>query len=148
LRSLRDAAEFEFGSDSQRQTDAGHITVRAAFAAAAIFWNELAFLRGIDDEGFLREPCLIEMRRVLAAELKRMSETPAHEDTHRSGTVFSLFDPDSIQHSRYGDYVRNTGDHFQELVSLTPDLNTSHTVELSGHNVEQAFKGARSELKL
>ena len=73
----------------------------------------------------------MEMRRVLAGELKRMSETP-------TPILFILFDPDTLRNTRYGDYVRTTRDRFQELVSVTSHLNT----------VEQAFKGARSELKL
>jgi hypothetical protein len=56
LRTLNDAAEFEFGSDRQDQIDAGHIMLRAAFAVAAMFWNELAFLHSMDQEDFVASP--------------------------------------------------------------------------------------------
>jgi multidrug resistance protein MdtO len=125
LRTLNDVAEFEFGSNRQHQTDTGHVILRGAFAAAAMFWNELAFLRSIDDEDFLNEPGLIEMRRAVAAELNRMSETLAQEDTYGPATVSSLFRSDILERSRYGDYVRNTRDRYYELASVISDLNTS-----------------------
>jgi DNA-binding SARP family transcriptional activator len=65
-----------------------------------MFWNELAFLRSTEDEKLLSEPGLIEMRRALAAELNRMSETLAHEDTYGPETVSSLFYPDILKQSR------------------------------------------------
>jgi multidrug resistance protein MdtO len=43
LRTLNDSAEYEFGSDRQDQIDPAHVILRAAFASAAMFWNELAF---------------------------------------------------------------------------------------------------------
>jgi multidrug resistance protein MdtO len=110
LRTLNDSAEYEFGSDRQDQTEAAHVILRAAFAAAAMFWNELAFLHRMDDEDFLREPRLIEMRRVLAAELNRIAKTLAQEDTYGPVLVSNFFHPDILEHSRYGDYVRNTSD--------------------------------------
>jgi len=131
LRTLNDAAEFEFGSDRQHQTDTGHVILRAAFAAAAMFWNELAFLRTIEDEESFNEPGLIEMRRGLAAELNRMSESMAHDDTYGPATVFGLFRPDILEQSRYSDYVQTTRDRFYEVASRISDLNTaSRTVVL------------------
>ena len=125
LRTLNDAAEFEFGSDRQDQIDAGHIILRAAFAAAAMFWNELAFLHSMDQEDFRREPRLIEMRRALSAELNRMATTLAQEDTYGPALVSSFFDRDILDHSRYADYVRNTGDRFHELVTISFKLEYS-----------------------
>jgi multidrug resistance protein MdtO len=137
LRTLNDAAEFEFGSDRQHQTDTGHVILRAAFAAAAMFWNELAFLRSIDDENCLNEPRLIEMRRALAAELNRMSETVAHEDTYVPATVSSLLSPDILEQSCYSDHVRNTRDRFYELVSVISNLNSPSAVGLSSPSMVQ-----------
>jgi len=125
LRTLNDAAEFEFGADRQHQTDTGHVILRAAFAAAAMFWNELAFLRMMEGEEFPNEPGLIEMRRALAAELNRMSETLAHEDPYGAATVSSLFRPDILEQSSYGDYVHSACDRFYELASVISDLNVS-----------------------
>jgi len=133
LRTLNDAAEFEFGLDRRHQTDTGPVILRAAFAAAAMFWNELVFLRSRADEDSLNEPRLIEMRRALASELNRMSETLAHEDTddtYEPATDSSLFRSDILEQSRYSDYVRITLDRFHELVSVISQLN-SRTVEIS-----------------
>jgi hypothetical protein len=69
----------------------------------------------MEDEDFHRERRLIEMRRALAAELNRMAETLAQEDTYGSAFVCSFFHPDILEQSRYGDYFRNTDDRFQEL---------------------------------
>jgi hypothetical protein len=105
--------------------DAAHVILRAAFAAAAMFWNELAFLRNsIDDEDFIREPRLIEMRRSLAAELNRIAETLAQENTYGPAFVCSSFHRDILEQSRYGDYFRNTCDRFDELVSVISNLKT------------------------
>jgi hypothetical protein len=123
---------FEFGSDRRRQTDTGSVILRAAFAAAAMFWNQLALLRGMGDGDFLIEPRLIEMRRALAAELNRMSETLAHEDTYVLPTVSSLFRPDILEQSRYSEYARNNPRSLLRSVSVISDLNShSRAVELS-----------------
>lgn len=124
LRTLNDAAEYEFGSDRQQQIDTAHVILRAAFAVAAMFWNELAFLHRMDDEDFLREPRLIEMRGALAAELNRIAKTLAQEDTYGSALVSNFFHSDILEQSRYGEYVRNTNERFHELVSVISNLNT------------------------
>ncbi len=136
LRTLNDAAEFEFGSDRQDQIDAGHIMLRAAFAAAAMFWNELAFLQSMDQEDFRREPRLTGIRRALSAELNRMAVTLGQEDTYGAALASSFFDREILDHSRYADYDRNTGDRFHELVTLVSSLNTrSRAVELYAQSI-------------
>ncbi len=120
LRTLNDAAEFEFGSDRGRQTEEGSVILRAAFAAATMFWNELALVLGTDNEDFLNEPRLREMKRALAAELNRISEALVHEKAYEPATV--SFSPDILEQWRYGDYVRNTRDRFHELARVISDL--------------------------
>lgn len=75
LRMLNDAAEYEFDSDRHDQIEAAHVILKVAFGSAAMFWNELVFIHNADDEDFLRDSRLLEMRRALAAELNRMAET-------------------------------------------------------------------------
>lgn len=136
LRTLNDAAEYEFGSDRQEQIQASHVILRAAFAAAAMFWNELAFVHNIDQEDSPPEPRLIEMRRALAAQLNRMAKTLAQEDTYRPALVSRFFHPNILEHPRYGDYVRNTSDRFRELVSVISTSNTrSRTVALRAPSI-------------
>jgi hypothetical protein len=123
------------------------VVLRAAFAAAAMFWNELAFLRSaMGDEDFLNEPRLIEMRCAPAAELNRVSETLAHEDTYAPATLSNLFRPDIGEQSRYSDYVHNTRDRFFELVRVMSDMNTSsRPVGLSAPsmvNLSDALRGS------
>ena len=83
------------------------------------------------NEDILREPHLLEMRRVLAAELNHIAKTLIQEETEGTPLVSRFFHPDLPEHSRYGDYVRNTGARFQELANVMTSLNTSsHTVAL------------------
>lgn len=129
LGTLNDAAEFEFGSERQHEIDADHAILRAAFAAVAIFWNELAFFHSGDHEN--RDPLLIEMRRALAAELDHLAETLVHDDASWSAPDCGFPHPDLFQQPIYGDYVRNTRDRFHELVSIISSLNIlSRTIEL------------------
>ena len=127
LRTLNDAAEYEFGSDRQDQIEAAHVILRAAFGSAAMFWNELAFLHSADHEDVLRDSRLVEMRRALAAELNRMAEILAQGLTYGPALVSSFFHHDILEHSRYGDYVRNTADRFHELISVISSLHTLST---------------------
>lgn len=138
LRTLNDAAGYEFGSDRRQQMDAGDILLRAAFAAVAIFWNELAFLHSADQD-FRREPRLREMRQTLAAELSRMAEVLAHEDTFEPAVNYTFFHPEVIDQPRYEDYVRTAGARFGELVSILSGLDTSsRTVEPGAPTIESA----------
>jgi multidrug resistance protein MdtO len=132
LRTLNDAAEYEFGSNRGDQIDAARVILRAAFSAAAMFWNELAFVHSIGaDQDFSRENRLIEMRRLLGSELNRIAKTLTQEDTYEPAIAASFCDAAILEHSRYGDYVRDTGNRFHELASVISNLNTrSRTVEL------------------
>ncbi len=143
LRTLNDAAEFEFGSDGRHQTDVSQAILRVAFAAAAMFWNELTFLHNIDDEDLLlSEPHLIEMRRAMALELTRVSE---NLDTYEPSTVPSLLHPDILEQSSYSDYIRNASHRFDELVSVISDFGSrSRTVELSSPGVVKLAEGLQS----
>jgi len=131
LRTLNDAAEYEFGSDRQDQIEAAHVILRAAFASAAMFWNELAFLHSSDCEDLLTEPRLIEMRRAMASELNHLAKTLAQEGTYQPALASSFVYPEILEHSEYGDYVRNTADRFRDFVNIISSLNSpSRTVSV------------------
>jgi multidrug resistance protein MdtO len=130
LRTLNDAAEYEFGSNRQEEIEAAHVILRAAFASAAMFWNELAFLHSMDDEEFLRQPGLVEMRRILTVELNQVAKILVQEGTYQPELANSSLNPNVSKDPRYRDYVFNTGDRFHELARIIASLNTpNYTVE-------------------
>lgn len=123
LRTLNDAAEFEFGSDRQRYMDASHIIVRAAFSAAALFWNELAFLHSVDRDDVVRESRLIETRRALAADLNRIADAVGQEEAYEPGPLGSSNYLDGFKQSHYGEYVGNIGNARFKLTNIVSTLN-------------------------
>lgn len=125
LRSLNDAAEFELGSDRPHQAESGHVILRVAFAAASVFWNELAFLHGSDDDAILHDLSLIEMRRGLAAELNRMSEGLDQAGTFGPADASGLFRADTVGSWRFSEYVRSTSRGFYELIRVAASLNST-----------------------
>src|SRR5277367_1801140 len=62
LRAMDDAVEYDFGADREMQLHSSQAILRAAFVAVALFWNQLVVLHGSEDEDFLHEPRLMEMR--------------------------------------------------------------------------------------
>ncbi len=109
LRSMNDAVEFEFGVDRELHLHASHAILRAAFSAVAMFWNQLVILYSAEDEDFLRDPRLIEMRRAFASELNTMAEAVAHKATYKPALTSSALERTMLDHPRYGEYVQNTG---------------------------------------
>jgi len=123
LRSMDDAAEYEFGVDQETQLHSSHAILRAAFVAASMFWNQLVVLQGAEDEDFLREPTLRELRRALAAELNTMAEVVGQKTPYTPVPAISFSDVAILDHPRYGEYVRNTLTRFGELQGIVLSLS-------------------------
>ena len=123
LRSMDDAVEYDFGADQEIQRHSSHAILRAAFVAVAIFWNQLVVLHGSEDEDFLREPKLMEMRRAFAAELSRMADVVAQKATYTPTFESSFSDAAMLDHPRYGKYVRNTVNRLGELQGIVLSLS-------------------------
>jgi hypothetical protein len=71
------------------------------------------------------------MRRLLGTELNRIAKTLTQEDTYEPAIAASFCDAAILEHSRYGDYVRDIGNRFHELASVISNLNTrTSAVEL------------------
>jgi multidrug resistance protein MdtO len=125
IRSMRDSVEYEFGIDRQRQIDTADTVVRAGLTSAALIWNELAVLHREDDQDFLHEACLIELRREIATQLELLENTvtmePKGAATDKDSPTPSFTHPscfaraDILEHPRYGEYARNTIARYQEL---------------------------------
>jgi multidrug resistance protein MdtO len=123
LRTLNDAAEYEFGVELDKQRRASQAVLRTAFSAVAMFWNHLvAVTTGEDD--VLREPKLVEMRVAFAAEINSMAEAVTRNNLsllpapggRLSGSV--VFDD-----PRSGEYARNIVERFGEVQEAVSRLN-------------------------
>lgn len=123
LRSMNDAVEFEFGTDRELHLHSSHVILRAAFVAVAMFWNQLMILHN-EDEDFLRDPRLIEMRRALAAELNTMADVVTQKTAYKPALASSSLERTILDHPRYGEYVRNTVNRLGELQGIVLILNS------------------------
>jgi multidrug resistance protein MdtO len=124
LRTMNDAVEYEFGVDREMHRRSSHAILSAAFSAVAMFWNQLVVFHSAEDEDFLRDPRLIEMRRAFAAELNTMADVVAHKATYKPGLATRLSDVAILDHPRYGEYVRNTANRFGELQGIVSSLSS------------------------
>jgi multidrug resistance protein MdtO len=123
LRSLNDAVEYEFGVNRELHLHSSQAILRAAFAAVAMFWNQLVVLHSAEDEDFLRNPRLIAMRRAFAVELNTMAEVVAQKTTYKPAGTSGFSDVTILDHPRYGEYARNTASSFGELQEVISTLS-------------------------
>ena len=128
LRTMNDAVEYEFGVNRELHLRSSHAILRAAFSAVAMFWNQLVVFHSPDDEDFLRDPRLTEMRRAFAAELNSMADAVAQKATYKPVLAGSFPNGTILDHPRYGEYVRNTVTRFGELQGIVSSLNSESTV--------------------
>jgi multidrug resistance protein MdtO len=123
LRTMNDAVEYEFGVNRELHLNSSHAILRAAFNAVAMFWNHLVVLHSPEDEDFLRDPRMIEMRRAFATELNTMADAVGQKATYKPGLASGFSDGTILDHPRYGEYVRNTVNRFGELQGIVSSLN-------------------------
>jgi multidrug resistance protein MdtO len=123
LRSMNDAVEYEFGVNRELHLHSSQAILRAAFSAVAMFWNQFVVFHSAEDEDFLRDPRLIEMRRAFATELNTMAEAVAQKTTYKPELASSFSDGTILDHPRYGEYVRNTVNRFRDLQGIVSSLN-------------------------
>jgi multidrug resistance protein MdtO len=128
LRTMNDAVEYEFGVNRELHLRSSHAILRAAFSAVAMFWNQLVVFHSPDDQDFLRDPNLIEMRRAFAAELNTMADAVAQKATYKPVLAGSFPNETILDHPRYGEYVRNTVNRFGELQGIVSSLNSESSV--------------------
>jgi multidrug resistance protein MdtO len=93
-----------------------------------MFWNQFVVFHRPEDEDFLRDPRLIEMRRAFVAELNTMADAVAQRATYKPALARSFSDEAILDHPRYGEYVRNTINRFGELKGIVSNLNSELSV--------------------
>jgi len=132
IRAMRDSVEYEFGLDRQRHIDIADKVIGASLTSAALIWNELAVLHKEEDADFLREGCLIELRREIATQLELLEArvtiesngaAPHEESSASSFTHPSCFaSAEILEHPRYGEYARNTIARYEELEAIVAGM--------------------------
>jgi multidrug resistance protein MdtO len=129
IRTMNDAVEYEFGVDRQRHMETSETILRAALTAVALIWNELAVLHEQEDEDFLVNSDLVELRRKLKQHLDALVASVLQEvRLEDSGISIKSGPPDVkaelLNHPRYGEYTQNTIARIRELQSIVAGLET------------------------
>jgi multidrug resistance protein MdtO len=117
LRTMNDAAQFEYGQDLGLTIQAGDTILQAALSAVGLFWNQIAVLHS--DKDFLDEPRLIVLRQSIADRMDALSGAVARK------LPAPVIDLASLEHPRYGDYTRNAVNRFGELQTTLAGLGVA-----------------------
>jgi multidrug resistance protein MdtO len=123
IRTMSEAAEYEFGIDREQHIQSSEIILRAALTAAALFWNQLAVLHSERDQRFLNEPILIEMRRKLAEHLNGMAEAVVKKTAFPLTDAATFVDSALLENPRYGEYAHNAVARYGELQAIVSSLS-------------------------
>jgi len=122
LRTMNDTVVYEFGVDREAHSHAGEMILRTALTAVPFFWNQLAVLHNEQDQDFLTEPGLIEMRRNVAAHLDVMASAVVEKKAFPLVQPADLVDSSLLNNPRYEEYARNTIARHEELQSQVASL--------------------------
>jgi len=129
IRSMNDVVEYEFGVDRERQMQTAETILRAALTAVALLWNELTVLHKEEDEDFLNNPELIELRRRMKQGLDVLvspvlQEARLEEPALSNEPTSPLASDELYSHPRYGEYTHNTIGRYLELRTIIAELET------------------------
>jgi multidrug resistance protein MdtO len=123
LRTLNDAAEYEFGVELDKQRRASQAVLRTAFSAVAMFWNQLVAVTTEEDD-VLREPKLVEMRVAFAAELNSMAEAVTRNNPSLLQIPGSKLSGSAVfDDPRYREYAQTIVKRFGEVQEAVSRLN-------------------------
>jgi hypothetical protein len=122
IRTMNDTIEYEFGVDRRQHEHTGEAILRAALATVAFFWNQFAVLHSERDRDFLTEPALSHLRSGLAEGMDAMARSVTTKTEFANIKPDVLIDPPLLDHSRYGEYVRNSIARFDELRNFVSQL--------------------------
>jgi multidrug resistance protein MdtO len=123
LRTMNEAVEYEFGIGREQQIYTGDLLLRAAIITAALFWNQLTVLHTEQDEDFLSDPGLIEMRRKIAEQLDAIANAVVQKTDFPVAHVASLLPHAMLMNPRYGEYTHNIVARYEELQTAVAGLN-------------------------
>jgi multidrug resistance protein MdtO len=123
IRTMSTAVEYEFGVDRAAHGRSAQTIIQAGLAAVSIFWNQLAVLHRDDDQDFIYDACLTEMRRKMAENLDAMAASVAERQAFQAASTDGLVDPGMLESPRYGEYARNSLARYEDLQDLILALN-------------------------
>jgi multidrug resistance protein MdtO len=123
LRTMAEAVDFEFGVNREEHTRTSQMIIEAALSAAALFFNQLAFMHYEKDLDFFKEPGLIAMRRKLAEHLDDIAESVVRKIAFPIIPTEALVDAAMIESARYGEYARNSVARYEDLQSSVACLS-------------------------
>lgn len=98
------------------------ISSRIFVAAAALIWNQVAFLHDDRDVDFTAEPGLVEMRRKLADYLNSMADSVDRREAFSLYDAAGLVNPSLLESEHYGEYARNTIARYGDLQNMRQRL--------------------------
>jgi multidrug resistance protein MdtO len=122
LRTMNEAVEYEFGVDREKNSETSEVIVQISIAAAALIWNQVAYLHGDDAQKLLRQPPLIGMRRALAEHLNEMATAVVQRTAIPSRHLADALPPMPLVEESHREYVRNTIARHEDLQSLASML--------------------------
>ncbi len=122
LRSANGSVPYDFGPDREAHLLTGDRIIRAAVTSAALFWNQLVILHRAEDEDFLTDANLKEMRQKLATQLSSLADAVSQTGAipMQGGEV--LLTQAILENPRYAEYATNTARRFEELRNFAATL--------------------------
>src|SRR5271163_733059 len=101
LRTLSEAAEYEFGVDREQHIRASEVMVRIAVTAAGMIWNQLALLHHEHDADLIEEPGLVRLRRIMAANLNAMAKAIVQKTDLHPDPMVSFVSPSQLENEHF-----------------------------------------------
>jgi len=123
LRTMSEVVEFEFGVDRERHALSSELMLQISVTAAALIWNQVAFLHDERDIDSIVEPGLVEMRRRLARHMNLMADAIARKTGFPSESLISLASPSLLRSEHNAEYIRNTIARYEDLQNLALALS-------------------------
>jgi multidrug resistance protein MdtO len=123
LRTMNEAVEYEFGVDRELHARTGETIIGAALTAAALFWNQFAFLHAEHDSDFRSQPGLAAMRRKIAEHLEDAAACVVSKKQLAVLPASEFADAGLLVNSRYGEYARNSVERYLELQGAVAGLS-------------------------
>jgi multidrug resistance protein MdtO len=125
IRTMNETVEYEFGADRLRQMDIAEQILHAALTAVALLWNELTVLHREEDEDFLAQPGLRELRKRLSDRMEELAASVMQESTRDVAQVSCEVDSEVLENPRYGEYARNIVSRYTELQVVLSGLEAT-----------------------
>lgn len=124
LRTMNEVVDFEFGDDRERHVRSSRLIFRMSISAAALIWNQVAFLHKERGEDLKTEPSLIDIRSTLADRLSLMAECIGQKAGFPHEKALDFRDVSLTSGERYQEYARNTISRYEDLQALALSLSS------------------------